>query len=182
MALDALYVEILRLLLSYYEENPLTYVGCSTLRSHFNTPAYALRPYAETLELNGYVEKLEGMSPTYMVRITKKGQDAARCGTVEITRDCTIQTPLKLRILAYLKAARDSGADTYYVPHRCICRDLELTEHEAGTAVEELAYMGLVRLVGGMSHSFTIQITDKGIAHLNRNNDVWPVTGSQGSR
>ncbi len=170
MASDALYVEILSLLLSYYEDNALTYVGCSTLRSHFNTPVYALRPYAETLELNGYVEKLEGMSPTYMVRITKKGREAALRGSVDITRDCTIQTPQKLRILAYLKAARDSGADTYYVPHFHICRDLGISEHEASTAAEELAYMGLVRIVGGMCSSFTIQITDKGLSHLSRNN------------
>jgi hypothetical protein len=146
-------------------------VGCSTLRAYFNTPIYALRPYAETLELNGYVEKLEGMSPTYMVRITKKGREAALSGILEIERHSTVHTPQKLRILAYLEQCRTDGTDTYYVPHRIICRELGISEHDAYLAAGELAYMGLVRLVESSYPAFTIQITNKGVMHLIRNRE-----------
>lgn len=166
---DDMYARILTFLHQNYKKNPLAYVGCSTMRAYFDTPVYALRPYAETLELNGYVEKLEGMSPTYVVRITKKGIDAIERGHVDIHRDATVHTPLKLRILEYLSQCRESGKDTYYVRMRSISGALDIAESDVRAAVDELAYMGHVRKVGSVSGYSTVQITKLGLTHLARN-------------
>ena len=166
---NPLYLRILSFLYDQHARNPLVYVGCSILRATFNTPVYALRPYIETLELNGYLEKKEGLSPTYLVRITKKGVAAVHARSVSLERTCLVDSRVKLSVLSYLHSRYLLNEDTYYVPHQRICKALGIDEERARIIADELSYMGLARILSVSPPSFTLQITPKGMSYLAEN-------------
>ncbi len=73
---DQVYEGMLSILSEWYEKNSPYFVPSSELRAKLNTAVEDLRPYAEELEQQGYVRKLEGLSPNFIVKFTKQGHRA----------------------------------------------------------------------------------------------------------
>ena len=73
---DAVYTGLLSILEEHYERDPPYFVPSSELRARLDMPVEALRPYAEELEKLGYAQKLEGLAPTFIVKLTASGHKA----------------------------------------------------------------------------------------------------------
>jgi len=168
-ALSGLYLTILEILEDYQKAHPLFFCPCRVIRSTLNTPIDVLRPYAENLELNGYVIKRECFGKTYMLKITKKGSLAVKNGSVTLDKKCRFYNKHKLRVLEYLKKERDAGNDAFYIADNSIRRALGYGEKEITTIIDELQYCGLVRTISIVSPRCTVQITQKGLIYLEEN-------------
>lgn len=66
--------KLLSILDEQYTKSPY-YVGSSILRSKLNMPVSELRQYAERLYDEGYIDKLEGLAPTFILRMKRRGHE-----------------------------------------------------------------------------------------------------------
>lgn len=67
-------MKLLTILDEQYDKSPY-YVGSSILRSKLDMPVDELRVYAESLYEEGYVDKLEGLAPTFILRMKRMGHE-----------------------------------------------------------------------------------------------------------
>lgn len=66
--------KLLSILDEQYTKSPY-YVGSSILRAKLNMPVSELRQYAERLYDEGYIDKLEGLAPTFILRMKRRGHE-----------------------------------------------------------------------------------------------------------
>ncbi len=161
---EDMYMKVLSLLKEHYDKDPLFYVPSSELRSKLGLESVdQLRPYAETLELNRYVYKEEGMAPTFLLKIRHKGIDAVKDGKVDIIKECKLHGPVKLKILEMLNEKE------YYVGKHDIMELTGLGEYDVMLVADEMEYCGLAKRVEGTYPSFTLKITHEGKEYLAAN-------------
>ena len=161
---EDMYMKVLSLLKEHYDKDPLFYVPSSELRSKLGLESVdQLRPYAETLELNRYVYKEEGMAPTFLLKIRHKGIDAVKDGKVDIIKECKLHGPVKLKILEMLNEKE------YYVGKHDIMELTGLGEYDVMLVADEMEYCGLAKRVEGTYPSFTLKITHEGKEYLKTN-------------
>jgi hypothetical protein len=165
---EDIYMKILEILKEHYDKDPPYFVPSSELRSRLGMSVDELRPYAENLEMNGYVYKEEGFAPTFLLKIRHKCIDALKAGEVDILKECKLHGPEKLKILEILKNEYKEG-NPYYVPETKLLRDLGLKEDEAHLLADELEYCGLAKKVEGVYPNFTLHITEEGLKYLEAN-------------
>lgn len=158
-----MYIDILSMLKEHYDKDPLFFVPSSELRSKLGFSSVdELRPYAENLEMNYYVYKEEGFSPTFLLKIRKKGCEALKAGKVDIQRECKLHGPEKIKILEML------NKDAYYVGKHDLIKELGLDENEVDLIADEMSYCGLAKRIGASS-GFTLKITNEGKEYLKAN-------------
>ncbi len=161
-----MYLNILSILKEENDKNPSYFYGSSNLRAKLDTTIDKIRPYAEKLEIHGYVDKENGFNSTFILKIRKKGIHALELGKVDIKKACKQHTENKLKILEILKREHDAGKDIYFVPERIIRKELGIELIECNLLTDELLYYDFINKISLTSPHFTIQITKTGIEYL----------------
>ena len=160
------YLEILKTLKEHYDKDALFYVPIHSIDKALGIKGERLRTLVENLEMNRFIYKQEGapIAPdTYLLKIRHKGIDALKAGEVNITRECKLHGPEKMKILEILM---DEG---FYVPEKTITDSLNISHEKAKIIADELEYCGLAKRVEAMYPNFTLAITDAGIEYLKGN-------------
>ena len=164
---ESIYMKILSVLKDHYDNDSSAYVGINMIKREFDASDEELRTYMENLEMNRYIEKLEGepIAESYLLRIRHKGIDALKNQDIQIVKECRLHGPQKLRIL---KILREEG---YYVSEKTILDKLNISKDDARLYADELEYCGLAKRVEAMYPNFTLKITDEGMAYLAANEE-----------
>jgi len=165
---EDIYLNILYILKEHFDKDPQYFVPSSELRIRLNIPVDKLRPYAENLEINGYVYKIEGFLPTFLLKIRKKGIESLKNGKIHLQKECRVYGPDKVKILHILKENYETG-NPFFVPKNVILEKVKLTQHDMRIMAEELEYCGLVKKIEGISDGFMLQITKEGLEYLEYN-------------
>ncbi|MBN1786319.1 MAG: hypothetical protein JW825_04965 [Candidatus Methanofastidiosa archaeon] len=76
MACETYSHRILDILRDTYENSPPGYAGKIEIEHRLKIPANEFEPYLEELTKNGFVKKMEGPAPTFIVKFTPKGYEA----------------------------------------------------------------------------------------------------------
>lgn len=168
------YLKILNILKEHFDKDSLFFVPSGELRSKLGMSIEEMRPLVENLELNRYIYKREGPTPSYsfLSKIRHKGIDALKEGKVEIEQSCKFHGPEKLKVLELLKREHDIG-NPFYTPGKELTEITGLSDLELHQIADEMEYCGLAKKVETGYPYFTMQITHAGMEYLKKNEEFF---------
>ena len=166
MEKQEIYLRILELVEEYNDKNPGYFYPSSVLRAKLGMSLEDLRPYAEELEMNGYIKKNEGFSPTFQIAIKDKGKSALLERNIVIARSSMLHIPTKMEILKVLDKESKKG-QMLYVSEKTLLDNLLDTRETISIATDEMQYYGLAEKIGGVYSNYLIRITPSGTKYLN---------------
>jgi len=165
MEKQEIYLRILELVEEYNDKNPGYFYPSSVLRAEMGISLEDLRPYAEELEMNGYIKKNEGFSPTFQIAIKDKGKNALLERNIVIARSSLLHIPTKMEILKVLDKESQKG-QTLYVSEKTLMDKLHDSRENISIATDEMQYYGLAEKIDGVYSNYLIRITPGGLNYL----------------
>jgi len=167
MEKQEIYLRILELVSDYNERNPGYFYPSSLLRSEMSMSLEELRPYAEDLEMNGYIKKNEGFSPTFQISIKEKGKYALLERSVVIERSSVLHIPTKMEILKVLDKESQTSRSVF-VSEKTLLDTINVSRDDISMATDEMEYYGLAEKIDGVYSNYLIRITPSGVRYLNK--------------
>jgi len=160
-----IYLRILELVSEYNKRNPGYFYPSSILRAKMGMSLEEIRPFAEELEMNGYIRKNEGFSPTFQISIREKGKIALFERQVDIAKSGELHIPIKMEILKVLNKESQYGK-SIFVSEKTLLDTLHESRDNLSIATDEMKYYNLAEKIGGICSNYLIRITPNGERYL----------------
>ncbi len=138
MEKQEIYLRILELANDYNSREPGYFYPSSLMRAEMGMSLEELRPYAEELDLNGYIKKSEGLSPTFQISIEDKGKCALLDRSIVIEKSADLHIPLKLEILKIAEKETEYNDDKqFYITERTLLDIMKADKETVRLAIDE---------------------------------------------